>query len=223
MKTIKLFAIAAMICAGTSMVKAQTSKSISDTKEWQSFYVQYNPMTLGYSTNVDDCSFNGFTIGYNKAIGIVRSTPLFIEIGVAGQAAFYTNDDNNYWDFKYSLVSLKVPVSLVYKWSVSNNVAILPYAGLTAKYHVVGNLKREYTGSSQSYDEDYEKTLNLFDKKDMGDKNSTWHRFQLGYQIGVNVMFNNRWHLGLGYGKDFSDIVKKGKFSTVSITAGVDF
>lgn len=116
------------------------------------------------------------------------------------------------------MISFKVPVNLLYKLEVSNSVSILPYVGLTARFNIVANEHLEFDNDDCD-DEDY----NLFDKKDMGSKDATWKRLQLGYQIGTNVMFNDKWHLGLAYGSDFSEICKKTKFSTTSLTIGLDF
>jgi hypothetical protein len=180
---------------------------------WSSVYFQYNPMTLAVDIQgYDDLSFNGFTFGYNKAYGIAGNTPLYIEVGGSLLATFYSDSEDGD-DISVSMVSVKVPASLVYKWQVSNTVAILPYAGLTARFNVLGK------ESSDNMDDD----INLFDKKDMGSKDATWKRLQLGYQIGANVMFNNQWHLGLAYGSDFSEICKKEKFNTTSLTIGYDF
>lgn len=218
----KLSLIILLLCT-CHVAYAQKKKSSDDTREWQSVYLQYNPMTLVYSNDVEDKSYNGFTIGCNKAFSIAQSIPLFVEVGGALQAIFYTNDDNDNWDYKYSLVSLKAPGNLVYKWRVSDKVTLLPYVGLVMKLHIIGNRTSEYTGRSTDYPDEDGKTRCLFDKKDMGSKDLTWNRFQIGFQIGANVMFDKKWYLGLSYGKDFGEVVKKATFSTVSITAGYVF
>lgn len=56
--------------------------------------------------------------------------------------------------------------------------------------------------------------------KDMGGTDATWNRFQIGWQIGLNARFNSKFLLGLSYGTDFSEIHKKGKIKTTSITIG---
>jgi hypothetical protein len=227
MKNRNFLFVLAMSMACTTMSaqnKATTPKQDVDMSEWQSFYIQYNSMPLEYSVkNIDDLNFNGVTMGYSKALNVTKATPLFVEIGMAAQAVFYTDDEDSNWDYKYRLFSLIAPVSLVYKWTVSKDVKILPYAGLLAKYRILGKAVTEYTGSNYEYYHKEEEDYNLFDKKDMGGKDYTWNHFQLGYQIGVNIMLNNSWHIGVSYGKDFSEVVKKAKFSTTSITLGIDF
>lgn len=225
MRIRKLMAVLALSAACSSVsAQKETTTSIKyvDVSEWQSFYVQYNSMSLEYSINVEAPLYDGVTVGYSKAFNVGKTTPLFIEAGISGQVGFYTNDDLSNWDYKYSLFSAKVPVNLVYKWTISNNIAILPYIGVIGKYHIVGNMKKEYTGSGTYVGDDDGKSYDLFDKKDMGEKNKTWKRFQLGYQLGINVMFNKTWHLGLSYSKDFSEVVKKAKFGTISVTIGLN-
>lgn len=183
--------------------------------EWGSVYIQYNPMTLVQDfSNSEDLDFTGFTLGYDKNISIAGTTPLYIQVGGAVNAAFYS-DSNDEIDESVTFVAVKVPVSIAYKWQASNSVAVVPYAGIYARLNILGSWKVE-----NDYDDE---TLNLFDKKDMGSNDATWGRFQLGYQIGANVMFNNTWHVGLAWSSDFSEICKKTKFNTPAITIGFDF
>ena len=77
----------------------------------------------------DDISANAFTIGYNKAFGIAKGIPLFVEAGIGLSYMFKTNEEpyedldevGDYdWQVsgdKYSMLSAKVPVSLAYCWS----------------------------------------------------------------------------------------------------------
>lgn len=198
-------------------VSAQ-SISISDQSkapEWGSFYVQYNPMKFTQDlSGYDDLDFTGFTVGYDKLISIAGNTPVYLSAGGAVNAAFYSESEGDE-ELSMTFVSAKIPVSLTYKWAVSDAVSILPYGGLYARFNVIGNMK---------YDDGYDdETISVFDKKDMGSSDATWKRMQLGYQIGVNVMFNDKWHLGLAYASDFSEVCKKCKFNTPAITIGLDF
>lgn len=199
-------ALAAMSTAAFAQTKAT---------EWNSFYVQYNPMKLVVDrSGYDDWDFTGFTIGFDKAISVAGETPLYITVGGALNAAFHTDSAGDE-EYNHTFISAKVPASLTYKWQVSDAVSILPYAGLYARFNVIGTEKHD-----DGYDDE---TISLFNKKDMGSSDATWKRLQLGYQVGVNVMFNNKWHLGLAYASDFSEVAKKLKFSTPAIVLGFDF
>lgn len=139
---------------------------------------------------------------------------------------------------KYNMLSLKVPVSIMYDWKINNsNVHIAPFAGITMRYNIFGNKKMEYNfnsdykkklieeyGGKRDFEEEFsEKSLDLFDKKDMGSKDATWNRFQFGWQLGVNARFNDKFLIGASYGSDFSEICKKAKISAWSIQLGYTF
>lgn len=206
----KIIFIAAIMFAACITASAQKAKS----GEWSSAYVQYNPMTfvVDYQGS-EDLDFTGFTVGYNKAFSIAGKTPLFITVGGELNAAFYS-DSYQDEDVSDTYINVRVPALLTYKWNVSDNINILPYAGLYARIGIVANEKYE--------DEHDSETISLFDKKDMGSKDATWGRLQIGTQIGFNVEFNSKWYLGLSYSTDLSNVCKKCSFTTYAITAGLN-
>lgn len=239
MKVIKSLAVAALMAVSTTASAQFTntksaSSSSAGTEGWSTFYVQWNPSSI--NTDVkgeDDQSVTAFSIGYNKAFGIVQGTPLFIEAGLGLQYYFYTYEDENSnregdIETKYSMLSAKVPVNLTYDFRPSNsNVSIAPYAGLNFRFNIIGKSKMEFNDEDTEdyYKDERDEKLdkNLFDKDDMGGKDYVWKRFQVGWQIGVNVRFNNSFLLGVSYGSDFSEIYKKHKVSTTSVTLGYCF
>lgn len=97
-------------------------------------------------------------------------------------------------------------------------MSLLPYAGLTFRYNISGQRKYEFDDSYRDEDE----KLNIFDDEDMG-KEGVYKRFQIGWQIGLNARFNDKFFIGVGYGSDFSEICKKAKIHTTSISLGVCF
>lgn len=236
MKSLNLFAATAMlaVCTTASAQFTNTSHSNSvrtaDTQGWNTVYVQWNPTTIAIDNNQqDDPSFTAFSLGYSRATNIARNTPLFIEYGLGVQYYFTTIDheDKNKWavndyDLKYNMLSVKVPVNITYKWHISNSsIDILPFAGLSFRFNILGKKKPEAYGDGElNLDKD---DYNLFDKDDMKSKDATWKRFQVGWHIGVNARFNEKLLLGLSYGTDFSEIVKKTKLHTTSITLGYCF
>lgn len=249
MKAIKLLAVAALLAASTT-VSAQftnasksSSSSAANTDGWSTFYVQWNPSSINVdSKNVDDQSFTGLSIGYSKAFCITSGTPLFIEAGIGLQYSFYTLDYKDDLDRtfsycepeeKFNMLSAKVPVNLMYNFQITNsNISIAPYAGLYFRFNIIGKSKTEVNAKSGYKESDAEERWedeemkidkNLFDKDDMGSKDATWNRFQVGWQIGVNARFNDSFLLGISYGSDFSELYKKAKISTTSITLGYCF
>lgn len=142
----------------------------------------------------------------------------------------------------YSTLNVKVPVNLAYKLSF-NKVSLTPYVGINFKVNAIGKIKFEVEdiddlpdGVSEEDVWDYNEELNngeditklnLLDKKDVEarkgyDNDDVWKRFQMGYQLGVGLDYN-RLHVGLGYTKDFIELCKKVKTSSVLVTLGYNF
>lgn len=76
--------------------------------------------------------------------------------------------------------------------------------------------------SAEDYDIEFKQSMNMFDKDDAGGKKNTWKRFQMGWQIGVGLDYN-KLHVGLGYTKDFMELSKKLKTSSVLVSLGYNF
>jgi len=234
MKSLNLIAAATLLAVCTT-ASAQFSNSPSssaqtaDTQGWSAVYVQWNPTTVAIENNqMDDPSLTAFSIGYNRATNIARNTPLFVEYGLGIQYYFTSvdyDDEKNpwhhaYYDRKFNMLSVKVPVNLTYKWHLSNsNIDLLPFAGLNFRFNILGKEKLKSNAEHEIPSDDKD-DFNLFDKDDMGSKDATWKRFQVGWQIGVNARFNEKLLIGISYGTDFSEIVKKTKLHTTSITLG---
>lgn len=252
MKISKLIALAVMLSASTASFaqfanagSKSNSGSSASVDEWSSFSVSYNPVSLS-PEHGDNISATGFSATYSKAWSISQSSPIFIEGGVGLQYAFDTEDLGDMVNDsdgkvtlqqKYNLLTLKVPVNIMYAFSVPNsNVKIAPFAGLTANINILGTTKYDFemTGIYGSYESElmsyiestYGKkateSRNLFDKDDMGSKEATWNRFVLGAQIGANVYFD-KWYFGASYGFGLTEIAEKCKMNVSSITVGLKF
>ncbi|MDE7118066.1 MAG: PorT family protein [Bacteroidaceae bacterium] len=223
MKRIKFFAVAACL-AISSGAYAQFTNSSShsssanvNTDEWSTIWVEYNPMNLEYDTKgADDQSLTGFSAGYSRAFSLSQSAPLFLEAGLGLQYANFSESLDEYYEdyeMKFSMWSVKAPVNLLYNFAIPNSsISLAPFAGITLRYNVSGTLKYET-------DDDSEK-CNIFDK---GDMEEAWKRFQIGWQIGVKARFGQNFMAGLSYGSDFSEIAKKTKLQTTSLTIGYTF
>ena len=145
------------------------------------------------------------------------------------QYSFYKEDLGDGYDYyyddydaeqKFSMFSFKIPVNLLYKFDIPNStVSLMPHAGINLRYNLSAKMK--YTYEDYYYDES--KEVDLFDKKDMGSDKATWNRFQLGWQIGVKARFGQSFLVGVSYGSDFSEIAKKTKISTTTISLGYAF
>ena len=224
----KNFFSAVLLMAVSSSVSAQFASSPSasvpdgDFEEgWGSFYVQYNPATFSVDGGTD-IDLSGVSIGYNRAFGISRSVPIYIATGLGVQYLWCSEDailglDGDY-DFLYGrikchLVSLKLPVNLMYAYDFPNSdISVAPYVGLDFRYNVFGVSQETSEYSSVWY--------NLFDDDDM--YGNAFKRFQVGWHIGVNLNVN-KVMLGVSYGSDFSEIVEECRIKTTSFTLGFKF
>ena len=218
MKKLRLMAIVAMlsVCVNSfaQFTNGSSSASSANTEGWKSVWVQYNPSKL------EDTSFNGISLGYSEAFSLSQTTPLFIEAGAGLQYSFYSEDiDYGGYEMtsKFNMFSLKIPVNLTYKFDLADGkVALCPFAGVSLRFNVSGKMKVEEDGE-ELYD------LNVFDKEDMGSKDATFKRFQIGWQIGLNAHFGSSFLVGASYGTDFSEICKNTKIKTASLTVGYKF
>ena len=203
MKKFKLFAIVALLATCTT-ASAQFTNSGSnstsevDTEGWSSLYVQYNPMSI------KDLDLNGFSLGFNKAFSISNSIPLYVETGAGLQYAMGAQDD-----IDYNLFSVKIPVSLMYKYQFNNSdFAIAPYAGIDFRGNILGKM------------EDEGNDANIFDEDDMEGQEAK--RFQVGWHVGLNAYYG-KVMLGVSYGTDLNKFIYDEKIKTTSITLGYCF
>lgn len=242
---IKFLALAAaMMISTTSFAQFSQSKSSSSSsneisKGWNSLYVQYNSIGTSYSLSsfnnkyedygdeyqkaIDNSGLseklNAFSIGYNRAINLTPSTPLYLEVGAALQYAFYSDEatEKDHYEevtLKYTanMLTAKVPVSLLYHIDIPNSdFAIEPFVGIDFKYNILGSVKQKLT-----------KINNIFDKKKCDGHPA--NRFQAGWHVGANFVYKKAF-IGISYGQDFSkfhdDIDLK--FNTLSATLGCRF
>lgn len=260
MKINFLALVAAMMISTTSFAQFSQSKSSSNSsneisKGWNSLYVQYNSIGTSYSLSSFDYGdeyqkaidnsglsdkLNAFSIGYNRAINVAPSIPLYVEFGAALQYAFYSDEASNedkgsYYTDKYTvkytghILTAKVPVSLLYHIAIPNSdFAFEPFAGVDLKYNISGSGKQKeteehsYRGDDPEIDEETTKIDNFFDKKKCDGHPA--NRFQAGWHVGANFVYKKAF-IGISYGQDFSkfhdDIDLK--FNTLSATLGCRF
>lgn len=242
-----------MSSASFAQFSNSSSSSSASTDGWSTIYLQWNPSTLkpdkGDSESFTGLSIGynkAFSISQSAPIFIEAGLGVQYSFKTISMADRYELDDDDleYMDpeLKYSVLSAKIPVSIAYDFQIPNsNVSITPFAGLDFRFNIIGKQKLEWNFTSEAeealeyhYGSNWEKEKmygyslggedwNLFDKDDMGSDDATWNRFQIGWHIGVNARFNNKFLVGLSYGTDFSEIAKKTKINTASITVGYCF
>lgn len=244
--------------ADNSRAASGVSARSVQTEGWNRIYVSYNKIGYSYDGDsndyLDDMGLNGFQFGYIKGFSITPRFPLYVEAGIGLQYAFKNMDlgdyksgeiprilqdedkkpqiglgDNIEQTYKYSLLTLQVPVNLVYKYAFSDRFAIAPFVGIDLKYNLLGKLvlkneAQNEAGEAKMEDNDIKDSYdaNLFDKKDMGSKDATWKRFQIGWHIGLGMDISD-FYASISYGTDFTEICKKTKLSNMVISLGYNF
>lgn len=196
---------------------------------------------------IDDIlDFNGFSIDFRAAFNIVDDVPLYLETGAgltyAWSRCHDEEEDSEYdpfydvdtdfllsVDLKTKFMSLSVPINLAYKYAVNDNFAIKPYAGLKGRFNLslVETYKEEVEVSPDYYDLSYsdEDSFNMFDKDDMEEfwgAREKAKRFQLGWQIGLDLEFND-FIVGVAYGADMGEIIDDWQFKTTTLSLGIKF
>lgn len=179
--------------------------------------VSYDNVHFGFNTEmkvlsegIESASANGFGINYTHGFGLGEK-PMFIETGLSFVAAFgktndvvdvdYYYDDFSTWHEKLQNMFLSVPVNYVYRFNVGEKFTIAPYAGINFKLNLIGKMKEHYEDEDGVEESEW---INVYssDEKNMGDKDLTWNRFQMGWQVGVGFEYS-KVYLGVQYGTDF--------------------
>lgn len=198
MKKVKAILVAAFVAVCASV-------SAQENFGWG--YLQYNISNLkvSYSGYSDSESYNTVTLGYNYDINIMPDYDLYLEVGGAAQWYFKSKDD-----VTTNMISLKVPVSVMYSIPVSDNFRIEPYAGLYARFNVYGSSK-EKGGES----------INIFSDDDMWGE--ACKRFQFGLHAGVRARISEQFLVGIGYSQDLNEFAEHTKFNSIDTTVGLKF
>lgn len=232
---------------GKSTSSRSGSGLVKKTDSYSRFYVGYNPTTISYDIKgKDDFTMPGVSLGFTHGFSLSKSLPLFLEVGLKGTFNFKSEkpdeDDDDYdyamhrnlmstragyWDYddddyddddelkiKHKYASISVPVNLAYKLSFGNgDVSLTPFFGITLKANVMSKDEWVEGDEKEKYDN--------FDKKDVG-KDSTWKRFQAGWQVGANLDYKQL-AIGFHYGSDFGELCKKTTTSNWGISLGCNF
>ena len=185
----------------------------------------YSPVTMkatmGGSSLTED--YNGISLNWSQARLMTDKLPIYLQYGAGAQFSWYTDSSSSdYYDVKTttSFLTVKVPVNVLYNFAIPNtNLSVMPYLGLNAQVHVLGQSKtsQEYDGETQTF------KVNYFSKDDMEDP---YNRFVLGWQIGAMVSYD-KYFVGIGYNGPVTSLAKKGdnkiQTSQVNISLGIMF
>lgn len=219
MKKIKFFVVVAalVVCSTASAQFTNSSRSVSSvsTEGWNTFYFMYSPTTIKEKYDYKDVlisgsvDLTGLSLGYERAIGLTQSIPLYLKVGGELKYSFGKHTNEYKDEYKYSFLSVKVPVSVAYDFAVADNIDILPYTGMYFRINVMGKEKDE-----EDHSEDF------FSDND-------WSRFQVGWIIGADVMFSKRFVAGINYSTDISKLYnedgERASSHAINIKLGIVF
>ena len=234
MKALKLFIATAFMAMTTGAFaqftnsKSSSLSSNSDNEGWSRFSVSYIPSTMKFDVKgADDYKFQGFAVGWTKGFNVVQSMPVFVETGAALQFRTYSESedyDDGYTEYsinsKINVLSLNIPVNLIYKYTIDQDLSIEPMFGLDFRINMTGKYKITVDDGTDSESEDF----NIFDKDDMDDYLGAdpAKRFQAGWHIGANINYK-KLTLGVTYGQDFNEIMEDCKIATTTVSLGYNF
>ena len=220
--------LACVTCAMTASAqftggsKQSKSSAVADTEPYNRISLSYDNTHLGANDKAYECfmgegamSLNGVGFEYIHGFSISSSLPMFIESGIkaqfgAGSVSDYDKKEEYEISLKLQQFSFSVPVNYTYKFAIGDQMSIAPFVGINFKVHAMGRVKsvltfddddlQDYYEDSDYYDEDWR---DIFSKKDMGDKDDVWNRFQMGWQIGAGLNISAL-YIGLQYGTDLT-------------------
>lgn len=186
------------------------SLDLEDASYWR-ILVSYSGMSREESSG-SRISDAGVRAGFLKGVSLSSVSPIYFEWGIDGTYETYMEDD---WDkdyFEENLFYITVPAQLSARMG-NSKVSLQPFAGLHAKYHIIGHL---YTDDAM-FD-----AKNYYDSSDLN--GVEYNRFQVGLQLGVGLNMKV-FYIGYEFRHDITSWRKGGdvKTSTHLATLGINF
>lgn len=201
MKKITLMlAVAMMAIATTASAQfvngGSRSSMVADTENYSRLELGYSPVTV-----LEELDLTGLSLGWTKGISLTQGLPLFLEVGANVMYGFGES-----YDIETSILSLNVPVTVAWKFSLTEAISLVPHAGLNLRGHLLG--KMSYDGED----------LNLFDSEEGDGK-----RFNVGGTVGVAANFK-KFTVGLGYTFDLNETWEEtDKLNYLTVSVGLNF
>lgn len=212
-----MLAVAMMAIATTASAQfvsgGTRSSMVADTENYSRLELGYSPLSVG------DLDLTGLSLGWTKGISLMQDLPLFLEVGANVMYGFDKEDIDEEESMKTSLLSINVPVTAAWKFTLNDNISLIPHVGLNLRGNILGKTTYEYE-YYDDWDEEYyseEEDFDLFDS-DEGDGK----RFNVGATIGVAANFK-KYTVGLSYTTDFTEVMKSTKIDYLTISVGLKF
>lgn len=215
--------------------KANGSTGVADTDSYNRFSLSYDNTSLSankhlgdYFNGEDKMGLNGFGLEYTHGFSVSESLPMFVEAGIKLNMGFGSvSEDHSYRGYEYDEIlkiqdfSFIVPINYTYRIPIGKGMNLAPYLGINLKLHAMSRMKEDVQFEDDDLQDEWEdmyesEWMNVFDKDDMGDKDNTWNRFQMGWQVGIGLSVN-KFYVGIQYGTDF---IPTYKYKKVDINSG---
>ena len=218
-----------MLCAAAATVAIDAAAQLeNDTEGYRRVEASFAASHYDFNENVDNDYEHpkGFELGYLQGINLTSKMPLFLELG--GNITWthakeeWESAGVEYKD-KETFMNLNIPLQAAYKFAFTNSAfKVLPFFGFNFKFNLLGKEKLEVGNT--------EEKSSYFDKDDMGGKDYTANRFQLGLNMGVGVNIN-AFYVGWRFQPDLIKYIKtdtgngtyKVSSTTNFITVGLNF
>lgn len=231
-KSIFLAAVAFMLMSVTASAQFMQSNGGSKAKAsvedvFNTVDLTYSPVTMKASYDGDSTTddLNGLSLNWAQARLLTDQLPVYLQYGAGVQFTWKTDTrSDDYYDMKVknttTFLTVKVPVNVLYNFAIPNtNLSVMPYLGLNAQVHVLGQSK-----TTTTYEDEKETSkISYFSKDDMEDP---YNRFVLGWQIGAMVSYD-KYFVGIGYNGPVTSLYKNGDYkiqtSQVNISLGIKF
>lgn len=246
----KFLVATALFVAGVSFANAEGYNRVAVSFDNTHFGLNKN---MKAEVGIDGYGTNGFGINYLHGFGVAEN--MFVETGLNldfgwGSKEMATKSGELY-GYSYTAkllmkaknINMQLPVNFVYRIGVGENMWVSPYVGLNFKLNLVGKIKKDVDFSSNlpsEYNDKINEALaeyntdwrNVYSdsKEDMGDEDSTWNRFQMGWHIGCGFQYS-KYYIGVQWGTDFipayshkfSDGTYKVNTSNLKVSLGYTF
>lgn len=173
----------------------------AQNENYNRIYIGYTPI-MATDDDMWDDTFHGLNVGYTKGLSLNGNVPLYLEVGANVQFNMYSEEEYDYaHDLTMTFLQAQIPVNVTYLFPLGDSgITLAPYAGLSAKFNILGKQKLENPDNGNSHEVDF------FSKDDLGD--DTAKRFQVGMQLGANITFGEKLNLGIGYQRDLTSYME---------------
>ena len=209
-KSFFLLAVALLTVLGTT-ASAQR-RSSRPAPSLTAGFVTLSP-TYCHSDGSTNDDFLTLALGIRQLIPIQASTSLNLAYGADLEWMMYTGKDNgSILSYDQNLIGIKVPLSLVYRYDMTDEISFFPYVGLHATGYLFGRAKVSASG--------YSSEVNVFSEDDMlGD---AYKRFLLGCQVGAKACYENIF-FGVGYERSLTALMPETAVGRINFAIGFAF